>query len=135
MTGVYGNDVVRSHWRWRAIAILAIAALGAVWAAGHAPKANAENFCTNVTLAPYGHGGDRCTAPVGGYIWGVVLVTHERAGCASIANNGVVLASWTCTSAQNVLQTYYTPNNQWAHGIIRNNNLSASGVFEGNQAY
>jgi hypothetical protein len=135
MVGVHRRAASGSAWRGRVAVILAIAVLGGLWAASHAPNANAENFCTGVTLSPYQQGGDRCTAPNGGYIWGVVLVTHTRAGCASIANNGVVLETWTCTSAGNTLQTYYSPNNRWAHGIIRNNNLSSSGVFDGNQQY
>jgi hypothetical protein len=93
-----------------------------------------ETFCSNVTLQPYGHAGDRCTAPQGGWVWNVIIYTHERAGCLDIQNNGELLASWTCTGKENsYLVSYYA--NKWAHGIIRNNNLSFAGVFTGAQNF
>lgn len=96
--------------------------------------AGGENFCSEVWLQPYGQAGDRCTAPNGGYIWGVTLLTRERAGCEDIENNGVLLASWTCIGAANQILVYYS-GNQWAHGIIRNNNLSYAGRFTASQNY
>ena len=119
-------------------AVCAVFAAFAIWtglAAVPEARAVSENFCSNSLLQRYGQPGDRCTAPQGGYIYGVNLVTHERAGCASIQNNGVVLDSWKCTSKNNVLGIHYVPANRWAHGIIRNNNTQYAGYFDGAQFY
>lgn len=115
-----------------------LAALGGVilacLLAGPVTKSYAviEGFCINARLQPYGQSGDRCTAPNGGNIVYVRLTTNERAGCADIENNGTLLTSWTCYPSGTVNDTYYS-GQQWAHGIIRNNNLSSAGTFTGAQ--
>lgn len=96
--------------------------------------ATQENFCTNVWLQPYGQSGDRCTAPNGGNIQFINILTYERAGCADIENNGSLLASWTCFGSNASGQVNYG-GTRWAHGIIRNNNLSSAGSFSGGQTY
>ena len=112
----------------------AVMAAAAMYFATTASSAQAENFCINATLQPFGHSGDRCTAPTGGYQYSVAVVTNERAGCETTVNNGVLLASWTCVGAKNIISSTHNYF-QFAHGIIRNNNLSFSGVFSGDQHY
>jgi hypothetical protein len=101
---------------------------------GPVSNAHAENFCSGVTLQPFGHNGDRCTAPNGGWVYTVAIETFERAGCEATENNGVLLDSWTCFGAHSTGQSLHASAN-WSHGIIRNNNPNpgATGVFSGDQ--
>jgi hypothetical protein len=133
MDGTQAHAVNRSVGRRAAVLVAGVALLLTILLYAGAPsKAHATNFCTNVWLQPYGQAGDRCTAAEGGYIGFVTVVTHERAGCESVANNGVVLEPWTCIGPNNYLGTYHD-NTRWSHGIIRNNNLSSAGHFDGGQ--
>ena len=119
------------------ILLVAVLAALAVWSASSAvPRAaaTAENFCTGAWLQPYTTGGDRCTAPNGAYLVQVIIQTYERAGCESLQNNGVVLDSWVCTGSNSAIYSNYD-GTRWAHGIIRNNNLSFAGKFGGGQTY
>jgi hypothetical protein len=102
------------------------------------PRAQAGTFCTNVSLAPYGQGGDRC--------WGPSLLnlnygdvhTQERAGCVAIADgSNNLLTQWKCGAAGSwpgfsawaSIQPGGYGSNQKA--VIRNNNLSSWGKFGG----
>lgn len=113
-----------------------IAMLCCVWLiSSHVSKAEATDigFCQNAWLQPYGQGGDRCTAPQGGNIWLVYVITQARAGCETIQNNGVLLNNWTCGGAYSSVGSYQDWS-KWSHGIIRNNNLSFGGYFSGQQS-
>lgn len=91
-------------------------------------SANAtENFCYG-TLAPYGQGGDRCWGSMQ-YMYGINLVTYERAGCADVANgSNELLEAWTCIGSSNVMELHYTPSIR-RKAVARNNNLTYSGFF------
>jgi hypothetical protein len=95
-------------------------------------SASANNFCSGVTLAPYGHSGDRCLATYGNYLDSTTVHDHERAGCIDVTYNGTLLQSWQCAAAENV-STLYFFGDEWKvrQPIIRNNNLSNPGVFDG----
>lgn len=89
-------------------------------------EANSVNFCYLVTLQPYGHSGDRCFGP-GSYIYGVNLVTHERAGCVTVADGANnLLESWRCGAAGSwpgpAVQLNYANDGRWRKPVIRNNN-------------
>jgi hypothetical protein len=99
-----------------------------------AAPASAEDFCSGVILQPYGHNGDRCTAPQGGWTYIVYVNDFERSGCETTENNGELLSSWTCFGSGGVGYSYPNPY-QWSHGIIRNNNLSFTGKFSDNQYF
>jgi hypothetical protein len=71
----------------------ALLACVALYFAVAASAASAEEFCERVTLQPYGHSGDRCTAPQGHWNYYVVVQTYERAGCEDTENNGVLLTA------------------------------------------
>lgn len=105
---------------------------------GSAPSAHASDFCTNVSLAPYGQGGDRCFGPSLKNLNYGQVVTHERAGCVAIADgSNNLLTIWKCGAAGSApgfsawasIQPGGYGTNQKA--IIRNNNLSSWGVFGG----
>jgi len=122
-------------------AVLLAALLYLLAMGGPASKASAgveENFCTEVTLSPYGHYGDHCYA----WVWqahvrllSVKMMTYERAGCVSYAGpeGYTVQDSWVCIG--NYSQTLrYVRNDGASHrGVIRNNNLSYSGRFNAGQ--
>jgi hypothetical protein len=94
------------------------------------PKAAAaENFC-GVTLQPYGQAGDRCWG-ASHHIYGVNMLTHERAGCVDIANgSNELLQAWQCVSSSNVSEITGIPNDGVNRkGVVRNNNLSFTGFF------
>jgi hypothetical protein len=104
-------------------------------------QAAGENFCTNVWLNPYGSGGDRCWAPGHTTLYHAMVVTHERAGCVDIANgSNELLFSWVCGPAGSSPATAATIYD-FAHegvfrkGVIRNNNLSFGGHFDGAQSW
>ena len=120
------------HLPWRVLAWLGLfGSLAIVWILAAAPRADAEDFC-GVTLAPYGQGGDRCWGQ-GHVLYDVIIVTHERAGCVDVANtNNELLQSWTCISSGNSTAIWMTPEGR-RKGVVRNNNLSASGYFGANE--
>lgn len=101
-----------------------------------APTASAGNFCTNVSLSPFGQGGDRCWGPaISGLNYGGV-VTNERAGCVNIADGSNNLqGSWVCGSkgsSPGVAAEKWIPASEANFkGVIRNNNQSFSGTFSG----
>lgn len=106
-----------------------ITALGLYFAV-LAPSAHAaENFC-GVTLQPYGQSGDRCYG-ASHHIYGVNLVTYERAGCVDIANgSNELLQSWQCVGASSGYEIQGIPNDGVNRkGVVRNNNLSFTGFF------
>ena len=117
-----------------AIAVLAVALVGLVVGA---PKASAVDFCSGVTLAPYGQGGDRCWGPSRQSLNYSAIRTYQRAGCVDIANSSnVLLASWVCGAAGSApglaAAIGYNQDPLGYHkGVIRNNNTSASGTFGG----
>jgi len=110
-------------------ACLAIA-LSLGWAVNAPHASAAENFCG--TLQPFGQPGDQCFG-ASHHIRGVNLVTHERAGCVSIANgSNELLQSWQCTGAGSSSEINGIPNDGVNRkGTIRNNNASFSGAFNG----
>jgi hypothetical protein len=103
------------------------------------PAAAAEPFCTQVTLQPFGHNGDRCWAPWHYSVIGETLVTFERAGCVDIANGAnELMFSWVCGAAHSS-PAAAAEINDFNHegvprkGVIRNNSLSFTGKFSGSQ--
>ncbi|HEY6730853.1 MAG TPA: hypothetical protein VI039_07505 [Solirubrobacterales bacterium] len=107
--------------------------------AGPVDKAQAitpgtHGFCTNWWLKPFGQSGDRCAAGHDG--WGkigwVLITTHERAGCVNYEGwYGELYSNWACfpkgTSGYKMV-----PNDGGSYdGIIRNNNQSSGGYFDG----
>jgi len=100
-------------------------------------RASAVSFCSGVTLAPYGQGGDRCWGPSRQGLNYSAVRTYQRAGCVDIANSSnVLLASWICGAAGSApglaAAIGYNQDLLGYHkGVIRNNNLSASGTFGG----
>jgi hypothetical protein len=116
--------------------LLYVSAMG-----GAAPKASAglqENFCTEVTLPPYGSYGDHCYA----WVWqaqprliNVNIMTYERAGCVSYAGPSgyTVQDSWYCIGNYSQGLRYVKNDGQSHRGVIRNNNLSYSGRFNAGQ--
>jgi hypothetical protein len=90
-----------------------------------------ENFCYT-TLAPYGQGGDRCWGSMQ-YMYGINLVTYERAGCVDVANgSNELLQSWTCIGNSNVAEFHYEPTIR-RKAVARNNNLTNSGFFSASE--
>lgn len=102
---------------------------------GSASTAKAtEGFC-GVTLQPYGQSGDRCYS-LGRYVHVTHMVTHDRAGCLSVANSSnQLLMSWYCAAAGSspAIANYLVFNDDGIRrkGVIRNNNLSYKGYFQG----
>lgn len=131
------GSVMRRTW----VAIV-LGMLGAtlLLASTFTPKASATEFCTNVWLAPYGQGGDRCWGPsIQGLSYGAIR-TFTRAGCVDIADgNNNLLESWVCGAAGSApslaaeiwYQQDFTNNHK---AVIRNNNLSFSAQFQGTYA-
>ncbi|HEY6730740.1 MAG TPA: hypothetical protein VI039_06915 [Solirubrobacterales bacterium] len=123
--------------------------LGAVMAAatmffaiGASPaQAASENFCTSAWLAPYGSGGDRCYSTGHTSLYNAVVVTHERAGCVDIANGAnELMFSWMCGAAGSSPATAasiydFGHEGVFRKGVIRNNNLSFGGWFDGALSY
>jgi hypothetical protein len=112
--------------------LLALAALVAIMLVANVQAAKAgENFC-GVTLQPYGHSGDRCYG-ASHHIYGVNIVTYERAGCVDIANgSNELLQSWQCIGKESSGELQGIPNDGVNRkGVIRNNNLSFTGFFNG----
>jgi hypothetical protein len=112
----------------------AAAAIVAMCAALPSTAAASENFC-GVTLQPYGHNGDRCWG-MGHPLFGITMVTYERAGCVDAANsNNELLGSWICAAAGSVpgpaAELHFTNDGVRRKGVIRNNNLSFTGYFAG----
>lgn len=119
----------------RLLLLTALLAAIAGWVVAAPQSAQASNFCTNVFLAPYGQGGDRCfsnlaqTASAG-------VVTHERAGCVDFADgSNNLLRSWVCGAAGSgggfAVLIYNGDTNIWIKSVIRNNNLSYGAHFDG----
>lgn len=127
-------DAPRITLRHLATIGLMVVALASSWMYfGSTPKADAENFCLGVNLARFGQPGDSCTAPNGGWLYLVVVEsTGNAGGCASSINNGVLLGSWVCVGDHQWTEALPNPNN-FSHGIIRNNNTTKTGTFNGGQ--
>lgn len=122
--------------RYLVVAILTL--VGAALLLSMSPqKAAASNFCTNVWLAPYGQGGDRCWGPSAQGVNYAQVVTYTRAGCVSIADgSNNLLTSWVCGgagSAPGYAAAAYYPYNysQYRKAVIRNNNTTNGGQFAG----
>lgn len=124
------------------MAAMLLAALLYVFAmGGPASKASAnlqENFCTGVTLSPYGSYGDRCYA----WVWqarvklvSVTIMTYERAGCASYSgpDGYTIQDSWFCIGNYSQALRYVKNDGEAHRGVIRNNNLTYSGKFNAGQ--
>lgn len=119
--------------------LLATCLLFVAMSAAPVSRASADNFCSSVTLPPYGTYGDHC------YAWEweahqwlaiVGIGTTNRAGCVtSAAGSGYALKeSWYCIGNYSFGQKYVTPIAESRRGVIRNNNLNYSGTFSGSQA-
>lgn len=104
-------------------------------------QAASENFCTNAWLNPHGWGGDRCWAPGHTTLYQALVVTHERAGCVDIANgSNELMFAWVCGAAGSspaAAASIYDFNHagMFRKGVIRNNNTSQGGYFEGSQSW
>ena len=117
----------------------AVIAAVTMYFAATASSALGENFCTNAYLQPYGKGGDRCWATGHTTLLSALVVTHERAGCVDIANgSNELMFSWVCgaagsapTSAASIFD--FNHSGVFRKGVIRNNNLSLAGHFDGAQ--
>jgi hypothetical protein len=100
-----------------------------------------ENFCTNVWLNPYGSGGDRCWATGRTNLIAAAVATHERAGCVDIANGAnELMFAWLCgpagsSPAAAAIIWDFAHEGVFRKGVIRNNNLSFGGHFDGVQTY
>lgn len=118
------------------LVLAALTAFIALYAAVAVPKASATvQFCDHVTLQPYGKSGDRCWGP-GNLLLNASVSTFERAGCVDFANNeNVLLQSWVCgpSGSQPAAYIYAVNDGVRRKGVIRNNNLSSSGVFIGDE--
>jgi len=97
-----------------------------------------EGFCGSVNLSPYGQQWDKCWA----WVWqaklklsDVRITTHERAGCVSYsgAEGYDIQDSWYCVGKGTYGIKWVRNDGQVHRGVIRNNNLSYSGVFSGGQ--
>ncbi len=125
----------QAHGKWAALfALLAIAGVGFL-AVPAKSEAKSINFCSNVALAPYGHPGDRCWGP-GSFVFGINLVTYDRAGCVTVANSSnQLIQAWTCGAAGSVpgpaVVLNFPNDGHWRKPVIRNNNLSFAGTFSG----
>jgi len=99
------------------------------------PPAHAGNFCTNVTLAPYGSGGDRCLSVAEKNLDISLVENHERAGCADITDtSNNLVTEWVCGAAGTNVDATISAERAFEHywkAIIRNNNVNNSGVFTG----
>lgn len=119
-----------------AMALLATMLIYAGSLTGPVAGASADTFCPNVTLAPYGHYGDRCYAweweghP---YLAVVTIETNERAGCVTSAStiSYDLKESWYCIGNGSYGMKYVSRTSESRRGVIRNNNLTYSGRFLG----
>lgn len=130
----------RIHGRGRLAALFALLVIAGVGLLAAPPNSEAKsvNFCSTVSLAPYGHPGDRCWGP-GSFVFGINLVTYDRAGCVTVANGAnQLLQSWTCGAAGSVpgpaVVLNFGNDGVWRKPVIRNNNLSFAGTFSGGLA-
>lgn len=104
-------------------------------------QAASENFCTSAWLNPHGWGGDRCWSTGHTTLYAVNVVTHERAGCVDIANGAnELMFAWMCGPAGSspaAAATIWDFNHAgvFRKGVIRNNNLSSGGFFDGSLSY
>lgn len=119
------------------VSVLALAAAVVLLLSFATPKASAGGaFCQEVWLAPYGKGGDRCWGPSVYGLSYAALITHERAGCVTIADgSNNLLTSWVCGAAgsapANAAELWLANYAYNRKGVIRNNNLSYGGYFRG----
>lgn len=122
------------------LGLLMSAALLAAWIVsfGAAPNASANQaFCSGVSLAPYGQGGDRCWGPSANGLDMGWVITVQRAGCVTIADgSNNLLTSWVCGpagSSPGLAASVFLASapGVWRKAVIRNNNLSNSGNFSG----
>jgi hypothetical protein len=116
------------------LAALLAAAL-AYFAVAPSPASAAVNICTNVTLQPFGHAGDRCFGPMNN-LFNSSVITFERAGCVSVANgSNEIIMEWRCGAAGSspgAAALIFPPlDGVNRKGVIRNNNLSFTGRFQG----
>jgi len=114
--------------------VLAVLALGAWTTKGPVQQASATNFCTEWTLQPFGHNGDRCDAGPGS--WGRLMTatvqTFQRAGCVNYHGwYGEYYRSWACFPNNSNGYMVIAHDGGSYIPIIRNNNLSYSGKFSG----
>lgn len=124
----------RLRWFF-AVALLAGVLSVSTVASAHADAPGGEHdFCTNAVLQPFGQSGDRCGAGHGAWgpiIW-VAMWTTERAGCVNYEGYyGELYTNWTCYPNYSSGMIYVPHDGGSYDGIIRNNNLSYSGVFRG----
>jgi hypothetical protein len=133
-----GGAALRKRVALLLTAIGATAALYFSMASGPVTQAQARetNFCTNVTLQPLGDywGRDRCASSE--WIWPrfVLVQTYERAGCVNAMDpNYQLFTNWACTGPNSTRLIQWAPHTRAGVGIIRNNNLSYAGKFNGSQ--
>ena len=119
----------------RGVLLLAMLAAAAALFAAHPSRASAgQNICTNVTLAGFGRAGDRCFSTLQ-QLFNATIVTHERAGCVSVADgaNNITM-EWRCGargSSPSYAAIIFPPLDGVARkGVIRNN-AAEPGRFDG----
>lgn len=86
--------------------------------------------------APYGSGGDRCSAANAQFL-GVVHVTSvDHSGCADGLNgSGALVQSWLCTSGPGGEANASFGFSQPVRGIVRNNTTGAWNHLIGGQTW
>lgn len=112
-----------------AVAVSMVFAIGA----GPVSDAQATNYCWNSWLQPFGQNGDRCQSSFWGKIYLSAINTHERAGCVNYNGYyGEYYRSWACFPSNFQNGYIEVPQDGGSyHAIIRNNNLSSAGHFDG----
>jgi len=116
------------------LAVLAMFTAMAFLAAGTAPAAQADEFCKNAYLQPYGQYGDRCDMLVSqaGHFFEVGIQTSGRAGCVRIIGYyGEPVTNWQCTSAWSHTSILRANDGGYYRGSIRNNNSTYGAYFSG----
>jgi hypothetical protein len=131
-----GGAALRKRVALLLTAIGATAALFFSMASGPVARAQAEEFCSLVTLQPLGDywGRDRCASSE--WIWPalVIVQTSDRAGCVNAMDpNYQLFTNWACAGQYTYKQLLFEQHTRAGVGIIRNNNLSYAGKFSGAQ--
>jgi len=131
------SDANRSTGMRFMVALVALASSISLYFAMSSTASANEPLC-GVYLQPYGQPGDRCYG-AGHPLFGVTMVTYERAGCVDVANsNNELLLAWKCAAAGSApgpaAELHFANDGVRRKGVIRNNNLSFKGYFSGTVA-
>jgi hypothetical protein len=126
----------------KSVALLLVTLFAAVamyFAATPSPAlAQTEYHFCQVTLAPYGQNGDRCSAWGGGYLFEAGVIGYNHSACIDFTNgiDNNLMYSWACAPAPQPGQFTYKAVNYGNDGvyrkpIIRNNTTGDSNKVEG----